>query len=119
MQEIGKGECRPRVGGVDADDENRFGFSPSDPDPFTRFLGFAGHSPGWSPGLLFSKGVNSGRGACDQSLASIFSRVFQLRAVTTALKRFSRYAYERVIALTPSGVQTYASVPSIEMTSGL
>ena len=83
------------------------------------FLGFAGHSPGWSPGLLFSKGVNSGRGACDQSLASIFSRVFQLRAVTTALKRSSRYAYERVIALTPSGVQTYASVPSIEMTSGL
>ena len=61
----------------------------------------------------------SHRPASDQNLATVFSRVFQLRAVATIPNRFSRYAYERVIALTPSGVQTYASVPSIAMAWGL
>ena len=46
-------------------------------------------------------------------------RVLQLRAVAMTPNRFSRYAYERIIAVTPSGVQTYASVPAIAMAWGL
>ena len=63
--------------------------------------------------------VRTHRAAGDQNLATIFPRVLQLRAVAAEPNRFSRYADERVIALTPFGVQTYASVPSIAMTSGL